>query len=40
MIDDIILGVHQRQVVKPEHLGSVSLFPIPEGNALQFHGVG
>lgn len=24
-IDDIILGIHKRQVVKPEHLGSVSL---------------
>lgn len=33
-IDDVILRVHGRQVAKPEHLGSASLFPIPEGNIL------
>ena len=36
-IDDVILGLHKRQVVRPEFLGSVSLFPIPEGNPLQLH---
>ena len=40
VIDNIILGIHHKQVLKPEHLGSVSLFPIPKGNALQLHGVG
>ena len=36
-IDEVILGLHKRQVVRPENLGSVSLFPIPEGNPLHLH---